>query len=231
MKWHTRVTGIQNPKQFKFMKPSLLDSPFLAAPATVLVSSGGAAEVKTVQEFIATIKNPDDAVRGPAWQNAGLFGATAVTPLGELLNDSDAEIARAAKRALWKIVRNAGRPGAVSEQKAVTHELVGLLTRGSTSTCHEVLWMLSEIGGDQAVPPVAPLLLNPDLREDARAALQRIPGRKSLAALAAALETAPTDYKNAIAVSLRARGRELAGYPSQKLVPTKTTEVKPLSAA
>jgi hypothetical protein len=90
--------------------------------------------------------------------------------------------------------------------------------------------MLSEIGDDKAVDPLAALLTDKDLREDARAALQRIPGKKSLAALKAALATAPEDYKPAIAVSLRVRGVPVAGYPSKKLVPTKKTNVKAVSA-
>ena len=91
--------------------------------------------------------------------------------------------------------------------------------------------MLSEIADDEAVGPVAAMLLDQTLREDARATLQRIPGDKSLAALKAALANAPEDYKPAIAVSLRARGEKVAGYPSQKLAPTKSTAVKPVSTA
>ena len=91
----------------------LIDSPFIATAATILAASAGAAESNSVEELIAHIKSPDDAVRGPAWQNAGKFGAPAVKPLGSVWNDPDPEIARAAKRALWKIVRYTGRPGAV----------------------------------------------------------------------------------------------------------------------
>ncbi|MGQ9651455.1 MAG: HEAT repeat domain-containing protein [Phycisphaerae bacterium] len=91
----------------------------------------------------------------------------------------------------------------------------------------EVLWMLSEIAGDEAVGAIAPLFANADLREDARMSLERLPGEKSLAALKEALKSAPEDFRPNIAVSLRQRGVQVADYPSAKLVPTKATQVKP----
>ena len=46
--------------------------------ATALSST--AADSPSVDELIAKIKDKDDKVRGPAWQGAGLYGASAVTP-------------------------------------------------------------------------------------------------------------------------------------------------------
>ena len=69
---------------------------------------------------------------------------------------------------------------------------------------------------------------NKDLREDARMALERIPGKRAVTTLKNAFEKAPEDFKPNIAQSLRKRGQEVAGYPCQKLVPTKKTDVKPL---
>lgn len=185
----------------------------------------------SVTEWIEHIKSPDDTVRGPAWQGAAQFGAPAVKPLADLMQDPGMETARSAKRALWTIVRHAGQPGADPMKQAVIAELLPLLSRDHWATRHEVLWMLSEIGGDEAVPAIAILLSDEKLREDARAALERIPGRKSLAALKSALKTAPEDYRAAIAVSLRARGVTVKGYPSQKLVPSKRTEIKPVTSS
>ena len=207
------------------------DSPLLATAAAVVASAASAADQSPVSELIANIKCPDDAVRGAAWQGAGKFGAPAVKPLAGLMQDPEMETARSAKRALWKIVRHAGRPGAGAEQKAVVTELIPLLANDHTPTRREVLWMLSEIGGDEAVPAVAALFSHPELREDARAALERIHGNKSLAALKSALAKAPEDYKPAIAVSLRARGVTVKGYPSQKLVPTKKTGLEPATGS
>ena len=183
----------------------------------------------TTAELIEKIKSNDDAVRGAAWQTAGPAGAASVQPLAEVMAAAKMETARAAKRALWNVVRYAGRPGAQAEKKAVAAELVPLLGAGSPDVRREWVWMISEIGGDEAVPSLAALLNEPALREDARAALQRIPGRKSLNALKAALTQLPADYRPAVAVSLRARGVPVAGYSSEKLVPTKRTEVKQIS--
>jgi len=196
-----------------------------AVAATLTTGALHAAENNAVNDLIEKIKSPDDKVRGPAWQSAAPLGAPAVKPLAEVaLTSTEMEVARAAKRALWKIVRQAGRPGADKERKAVEAELVPLLTAGEPNVRREFVWMLSEIGGDASVQPLAALLADKDLREDARAALQRIPGGKSLSALKSALKTAPVDYRPAIAVSLRVRGVKVKEYPDQKLVPTRPKE-------
>jgi HEAT repeat protein len=188
------------------------------AATTSLFAAAGA---QPVDELITKIKDKDDKVRGAAWQNAGPLGAAAVKPLASLITDPDFEIGRAAKRGLWKVVRHAGRPAADDERKAVAKELVSLLEGQPTVVRREVLWMLSEVGDDPAVKPIAALLSDADAREDARAALERIPGDASLAALKAALEKVPEEFKPAIAHSLRVRGVKVSGYPSQKLVPTR----------
>jgi HEAT repeat protein len=209
------------------MNTQPLPAPRLVAAAVALAAAAPAAETASVNELIARIKDKDDKVRGPAWQGAGTAGAPAVQPLAAVTADPDFEIARAAKRALWQIVRHAGRPGADTEARAVVAELLPLLTQGDSNLRREYVWMLSEIGGDESVGPLSALLAGKELREDARAALQRIPGRKSLDALKAALKTAPEDYRPAIAVSLRARGEKVTGYPSRKLVPTRPKGGKP----
>jgi len=178
-----------------------------------------------IDDLIAKIKSQDDSVRGPAWQGAGPCGAPAVKPLAAVMTDADFEIARAAKRALYKIVRHAGRPGAAKEAKAVATELVALLPSNTTVVRREVLWMLSEIGGDESVAPMAALLSDKDLREDARCELMRLRGRKATAALKSAFASAPEEFKFALAESLRQRGEKVKGYPSQKLVPTRQTTV------
>lgn len=180
--------------------------------------------------LVAQIKGRDDTVRTQAWQRAHTFGAEAVKPLAALLTDPNMEVARAAKRGLWNVVHVAGRPGAAAERKAVSRELTGLLLEGPAAVRREALWMLSEIGGADEVEPIAALLSNPESREDARAVLERIPVKESLTALQAALATAPEEFRPALANSLRVRGVNVAGYPSQKLVPTRSAlpTAKPL---
>jgi HEAT repeat protein len=174
------------------------------------------------------IRDGDDKVRAEAWLSAGKVGAPAVQPLAKVMTDSNLEVARAAKRALWAIVRHAGRPGAEQEKEQVEAEMLELLGGSQPgSVRREVLWMLSEIGSNKCVKPIAGLLSDKDLREDARMVLQRIPGRRSLAALKAGLKAAREDFKLNIAQSLRQRGVEVPGLPCVKLVPTRMTSVQP----
>lgn len=201
-------------------------SSLATAAAAALTTTAIAADAPPLSELIAKIKSPDDKVRGPAWQSAGPAGAPAIAPLAEVMKETNFEVARCAKRALERIVRHAGRPGAEVERKTVAAELVKLLGPGEASVRRHALWMLSEIGDDDAVKPMAGLLADAGLREDARCSLERIPGTAATGALRAALVAAPEDFKFALAHSLRVRGEKVEGYPSQKLVPTKQTGVK-----
>jgi HEAT repeat protein len=194
----------------------------LAKAATLIAQGQGA---NSVSDFIAAIKSPDDAVRGPAWQGAAAAGPAAIKPLATVITDPNFEVARSAKRALWKIVRHTGRPGAASEAKATIAELVPLLKSAAASVRREVLWMLSEIGGDDVISPMAALLTDPEAREDARCALMRFSGGKATAAFQSVFSGAPEEFKCALAESLRQRGVKVEGYPSQKLVPNRKTTV------
>ena len=189
----------------------------------------GGAKQQAVENLISKLKDDSDEVRTEGWLGAGEVGAAVVKPLAKVMTDNDLEVARAAKRALWKIVRHTGRPKATKEKRAVETRLLELLGDDQpVSVRREVLWMLSEIGNRKTVEPIAALLSNKDLREDARMVLQRIPTKNALAALRTGFKAAPEDFKLNIAQSLRQRGVEVSGYPCVKLVPTKKTDVKPL---
>jgi HEAT repeat protein len=180
-----------------------------------------------IQALIDRIKNPDDAISGAAWQSAGPYGAVVVKPLAALMADGDAELARKGKRALYRVVRHAGRPEAAEERPAVEGELIVVLGSSPSRVRREVVWMLSEIGSERAVGAMAALLADQELREDARCALTRLPAPGAVAALKAAFATAPEDFKSALAESLRQRGEKVKGYPTRKLVPTAQTKVAP----
>jgi len=203
----------------------------LAAAATgVMVGTADAAKRKgagkrrAVEKLIGKIKDNSDKVRTEGWLGAGEVGAPAVKPLAKVMTDDDMEVARAAKRALWKIVRHTGRPRAAREKRAVETKLLELLGDDQpVSVRREVLWMLSEIGTFKSVKPIAGLLSNRQLREDARMALERIPSRSALKALKAGLKAAPEDFKLNIAQSLRKRGTDVPGLACVKLVPAPYT--------
>ena len=193
--------------------------------ARPVVAAGGIAAglAKTaaghdVDTLIKQIKDDDDDIRTNAWQRASSFGASAVKPLADLMAVDELEVARAAKRGLWRVTRHAGRPG--HARPPVVRALIGLLGDDRPDGVRgEVVWMLSEIGGDDAVAPVAGLLGDKALREHARMTLERIPGPRSLAALRTAMTGAPDDFKPNLAQSLRKRGVEVPGLPCRKRVP------------
>ena len=200
-----------------------------AGAVAVTAETAGAAKEKAVDELIVNLRSKDDKVRAEALLSAGEIGAPAAKSLAKLIADKDIEVSRAGKRALWKIVRHAGRPGAREERNAVAKELTALLGDDQpTLVQREVLWMLSEISGRRSIKVIAALLSNKELREDARMVLQRIPGRQSIAVLKDGLEAASEDFKLNIAQSLRKRGVKVDGLACLKLVPTKKTNVKPL---
>ncbi len=200
-----------------------------AGAAGASTTQAGIDQNKAVAELIAGVRDASDKTRTQAWLGAGKAGAAAVRPLAAVMTDGDAEVARAATRALWQLARHAGRPGAAKERRPVEKELIGLLNdENPVPVRREVLWMLSEIGGTNSVKPVAGLMKSDELREDARMALERIPAKSAVAALRAGFEAAPEDFKPNVAQSLRNRGQEVAGYPSQKLAPKKKTDLKPL---
>ena len=191
-------------------------------------------EELTLNTLVAKIKSDDPEVRTQAWLGAGRVGAVAIKPLAKLVAEGELEVGRAAKRAMWKIVRTAGAPDGGDAKQAVVEELIGLLgPQQPAAVQREVLWMLSEIGGDETVAAVREIpdgLKNKEIREDIRCCVERIPGRASIDALVEALEAAPNDFALAIAQSLRARGVEVDSekYPCQKMIPTKQTSVKPV---
>ena len=180
-----------------------------------------------VDELVAKLKGNNPEVRADAWRNAAQAGAVAILPVAGLMASQDVEVVRAAQRALWTIVRHAGQPGAEAERKPVVNELLKLLASDHPRMVRaDGLWMLSEIADEESVPAVARLLRDNDMCEDARLALQRIPGIISLAALKDAMEQSSGRFKSALAVSLRQRGMEVPGVPDDKLVPCKVTAVK-----
>jgi HEAT repeat protein len=180
-----------------------------------------------IQGLVDRIKSRDETVSGAAWQSAGPYGAAAVKPLAALMADPDYELARKARRALYRVVRHVGHPAAARERRAVERRLLSLLDEGPAPVRCELVWMLSEIGGPRVIGPLAKLLADPQLREAARCALTRHPAPGALAALKSAFAAAPLDFKDALAESLRQRGEKVEGCPSRKLAPTAQTNVAP----
>jgi HEAT repeat protein len=157
-----------------------------------------------LQAFLARIENKDPDVRVAAVHDAASAGAPAVVPLGERMASPDPGVAKSAGEALRVIVHHSARPGAKDEAKAVSHGLAQLLTPGHPRKVRaEAAHLLGFVGGDEAVPPLAHLLNDPEMQEEARLALERIPGSASTHALERSLQTAPAEFRPNIEQSLR----------------------------
>lgn len=202
-----------------------------AAAITAAATAVRAADEASLHSLVARLKSKTDAERADAIGRAPQLGAAAVGPIAALMREPEIEVTRAGKRALYRIVRHAGRPGAASEAQAVETALLRELGDDRpVNSRREILWMLSEIGGEEAVNSIAMLLKHEQLREDARCVLQRIPDESALAALKAAHAAASDDFKGHLAESLGKRGLPVPGYQSPKLKPVKLTTVKPPQA-
>jgi hypothetical protein len=177
----------------------------------------------TLDQLVTDIQNAEDhEVRAAARDQAGTVGAPAIAPLGGIAANGPFEVARAARRAMQNVVYHTGRPGADDEARAVSDELLQLLGDDQpTQLRRDVLWMLWQIAGEEAVKPVSALLANDELHEDARMALERLPGPGATAALQAALQSASDARKPALAHSLRVRGVETPGVPDLRLEPAR----------
>lgn len=198
----------------------------------------------TVDKLLTQLQSRDPEERTQAWLAAGPLGAKAIPQLMELIMKCEAEVAelkaqgknkelayplevgRAAKRAVWKIVRTVGAPDAAPEAKqAVEEVLIGYIRAGLPDQLRrDVLWMLSEIGSDRTVRAIVDLpgiLQDTAIRDDARACVQRIATPYAIEMLKLGLEEAQDDFRLAIAESLRVLGVAVdpERYPSRKLVP------------
>ena len=137
-----------------------------------------------VAAFVAKIKSSDGAVRYGAQKMAGPMGSPAVAPLSDLVGEPARPTAKAAKAALENIAHYADRPGAKPEARAVTLALLGVAAspRPLPARAH-ALYLLGFTADGRAVPAIAKLLPDQALRDEARMALERIPGSAAANAL------------------------------------------------
>jgi HEAT repeat protein len=187
----------------------------------------------SVDELIAQIQSANADVRYKAWRSAGPMGAPAVVPLGTLMASPDTGVAKAAKGALETVAHHAARPGAREEAYAVSQELLKLagnvlpapsadVPQGAQvrnvavrpfAVRAEALHLLGFTADSRSVPGIAKLLSDPVVRDEARMALERIPGSASLNALKQAEKTADDSFRSHLRQSLhnRALRPETAG--------------------
>jgi HEAT repeat protein len=157
------------------------------------------------EKFLAGIKSDDPAVRYATWSRAAEAEAEVVPALGRLL------VRKAAGEALSRVVHSVGKAPGGTKREAVIAGLLALTApAGPAWTRTVALRRLSEIGGDETVAKVAPLLGDAELREEAVFCLERIPGKASTAALIAAYKNSRDDFKPRLLAALGHRRAEEA---------------------
>jgi hypothetical protein len=161
-----------------------------------------------LKQVVKEIESQDMNDWYKATQDASSLGPEAVKPLADLMKLDDRTKGRAAKLSLQAVVHNAAAPGNEAQKKAVAAELLKLASTPSYPRIvrSELLHWVGLIGGPDEVPGLAKLLSDRIIREDARMALERIPGDESLQALQKAATSGATDFRKNIAQSLHNRG-------------------------
>jgi HEAT repeat protein len=151
--------------------------------------------------FLEMIKSPDGNVRVEAQKSAGPMGAAAVAPLADLIASADKGTAKAAREALDTVAWYAARPSAAAH--AVSVELLKVADSSRQGKVRvEALHLLGFTGDGRVVPGIVNVMMaakddqeQPQIREEARLALERIPGSASLNALKKAEQGAPADFR------------------------------------
>ncbi|HSZ55181.1 MAG TPA: hypothetical protein VK797_05940 [Tepidisphaeraceae bacterium] len=171
-----------------------------------------------LKQVLKEIQSQDAGDWYKATQEAGPLGPEAVKPLADLMKLDDRTKGRAAKLSLQAVVHTAATPGNEEQKKAVAIELLKFasITSYPRSVRSDLLYWVGMVGGPQQVPGLARLLNDRIIREDARMALERIPGDESLQALQKAAASGPTDFRKNLAQSLhnRALTQETVGIKS-----------------
>lgn len=187
--------------------------------------------MNTLPEILSALRSNDDEQRTAALAASRELGSAAIAPIAPLLADPETETRRAAKRALEPIVHDAGKDGSLGQPaRQVEAQLLSALQAATDDQARrDLIWFLSEVGGEPAIQALGARLQEQAVREDARCALERIPLPSAVTALKEAFPSAPEDFKFALAESLRKRNEKVDGYPSQRLVPAKSTEVQPVA--
>lgn len=145
---------------------------------------GRASGRATAEALVKKLQSSDAESRMAAAHAAQGAGPDAIPALARLMAGNDPDVAKAAKEALIVIVHRAARPGAPLEARAAAERLAAVAAHpGPRAVRADAIYLLGFVGGPASVPALARLLNDPDVGEEARMALQRIPGTEAAKAL------------------------------------------------
>jgi len=187
----------------------------------------GVARGQDTGAWLADLASEDGATRRAAFERATEFGPEVIPPLCKLFAGENPAAARAARLSLEAIVSAQSAPDAEDREETTQALLDFVGKRKASGDCLRYgLRLVSLIGGDDAVEPVAALLGDAELGEQARQTLCRIHGKAATEALVAALGGADATMKAATAEALGVRGDSAAVRPLVKLCADGTIAVR-----
>jgi hypothetical protein len=160
-------------------------------PVLVLFSLAAAAD-PPMSRLIVDLQGADDHARAAARQLLPGYGVDAFDPLLGLINHENATVAKAAYTVLFDIANESSQPGREAQRAEVARLSMRLLDAAQPSATKRMGLRLVALCAPEGagLEPVMALLRDPELREPARAALQRMATREAKVALASALAEA-----------------------------------------
>ena len=174
-------------------------------------------------KFLAMMRSADAAERYIGWQSAGPYGADVINVLAELAASSDKGVALSATGAMEKIAHYAGRPGAKIEAEKATREFLKVANSAHPRMVRaNAINLIGMIGDNRAIGGLVRLMKDMELREDARLALERIPGNlaeTALKELAKAADETKEEFGSNLKQSLYSRNlqaKTVGLLPTQK---------------
>ncbi|MBI4558813.1 MAG: HEAT repeat domain-containing protein [Candidatus Hydrogenedentes bacterium] len=178
----------------------------VAIAAASLFSSARAGEV---DQLVSDLSGSDDAKRVSALQRLPRYGTDAIAPLLSLLGNENPIVAKAGFDALWAIANEVSQPGREEARREAAGLLLPLLApeRSEEEKRKGLRLLAITVPPGANVSHIAALLDDPNLREPARATLERINTKESATALCAALPAAEPEFVCALLDALGAMRR------------------------
>lgn len=174
----------------------------------ILMATVTVAQVPSeLTEVLQQLQSPDNAVRLQALERAPKLGATLIPRLVPLLTHQDWRVQRAAQIVLETIAAHATKTN-TKDRREVINALLTLTKPDCPLPVRKVaLQALSICATDEAVPSLATLLNDEQVRDDALAALKQIRSSAAAKAIANAAANAKGEWLRALLATLGEMGR------------------------
>ena len=189
-----------------------------------------AQQPQDLQTVLQQLQSQDNATRLQAIERAPEFGAAIITYLPSLLTHQDWRIQRAGQIVLENIATRTAKLGA-KERRDVLNALLALTKPNQPISVRKAaVGALGICGTDDAVPTLASLLKDEQVRDDALAALKQIGSPAATKAIADVAATAKEEWQRALLATLGEIGRPEGATVLLTALKTGDTQTKPVAA-